>query len=151
MDVDSTFRYQYLALFAELVYEAKLYKILQGAVGIPYVRWYGVEVRSAGEVCFCCESCAEIAFGWAPAANSFFLSPLFSNEQLDLSNIFARAFTSAGFVQRACHGLAWTISRRSFQPLRQAILLGSCSSPVLCTPATLRKMLYCAEDCAHDR
>jgi len=30
--------------FAELVYEAKLYKILQGAVGIPYVRWYGVEV-----------------------------------------------------------------------------------------------------------
>lgn len=30
---------------AELVYEAKLYKILQGAVGIPYVRWYGVEVR----------------------------------------------------------------------------------------------------------
>lgn len=27
----------------QLVYEAKLYKILQGAVGIPYVRWYGVE------------------------------------------------------------------------------------------------------------
>jgi len=25
------------------VYEAKLYKILQGAVGIPYIRWYGVE------------------------------------------------------------------------------------------------------------
>ena len=30
----------------QLVYEAKLYKILQGAVGIPYVRWYGVEVSS---------------------------------------------------------------------------------------------------------
>ncbi len=29
----------------QLVYEAKLYKILQGAVGIPYIRWYGVEVR----------------------------------------------------------------------------------------------------------
>jgi len=28
----------------QLVYEAKLYKILQGAVGIPYIRWYGVEV-----------------------------------------------------------------------------------------------------------
>mmetsp|Transcript_164026 Transcript_164026/g.398638 ORF Transcript_164026/g.398638 Transcript_164026/m.398638 type:complete len:351 (-) Transcript_164026:233-1285(-) len=27
----------------QLVYEAKLYKILQGAVGIPYIRWYGVE------------------------------------------------------------------------------------------------------------
>jgi len=30
----------------QLVYEAKLYKILQGAVGIPYIRWYGVEVRA---------------------------------------------------------------------------------------------------------
>lgn len=30
----------------QLVYEAKLYKILQGAVGIPYIRWYGVEVCS---------------------------------------------------------------------------------------------------------
>ena len=29
----------------QLVYEAKLYKILQGAVGIPYIRWYGIEVR----------------------------------------------------------------------------------------------------------
>ena len=33
----------------QLVYEAKLYKILQGAVGIPYIRWYGIEV-CAGEV-----------------------------------------------------------------------------------------------------
>jgi predicted Ser/Thr protein kinase len=31
----------------QLVYEAKLYKILQGAVGIPYIRWYGVEVGAA--------------------------------------------------------------------------------------------------------
>ena len=30
----------------QLVYEAKLYKILQGAVGIPYIRWYGIEVWS---------------------------------------------------------------------------------------------------------
>jgi len=27
----------------QLFYEAKLYKILAGGVGIPYVRWYGVE------------------------------------------------------------------------------------------------------------
>lgn len=27
----------------QLVYEAKLYKLLQGAVGIPYIRWYGLE------------------------------------------------------------------------------------------------------------
>eukprot|EP00878_Enallax_costatus_P025235 GHUV01026990.1.p2 GENE.GHUV01026990.1~~GHUV01026990.1.p2 ORF type:complete len:102 (-),score=23.33 GHUV01026990.1:430-735(-) len=27
----------------QLLYESKLYKILQGGVGIPNVRWYGVE------------------------------------------------------------------------------------------------------------
>eukprot|EP00033_Pygsuia_biforma_P000787 GCRY01000918.1.p1 GENE.GCRY01000918.1~~GCRY01000918.1.p1 ORF type:complete len:361 (-),score=40.54 GCRY01000918.1:370-1452(-) len=27
----------------QLQYEAKLYKILQGAVGVPYVRWFGIE------------------------------------------------------------------------------------------------------------
>eukprot|EP01119_Soliformovum_irregulare_P022731 TRINITY_DN782_c0_g1_i1.p1 TRINITY_DN782_c0_g1~~TRINITY_DN782_c0_g1_i1.p1 ORF type:complete len:442 (-),score=104.40 TRINITY_DN782_c0_g1_i1:135-1460(-) len=27
----------------QLLYEAKLYKILAGGIGIPYVRWYGVE------------------------------------------------------------------------------------------------------------
>jgi len=27
----------------QLLYESKLYKILSGGVGIPYVRWYGVE------------------------------------------------------------------------------------------------------------
>lgn len=32
----------------QLVYEAKLYKILQGAVGIPYIRWYGVETFPQG-------------------------------------------------------------------------------------------------------
>jgi serine/threonine protein kinase len=32
----------------QLVYEAKLDKILQGAVGIPYIRWYGVETFPQG-------------------------------------------------------------------------------------------------------
>jgi casein kinase 1/casein kinase I family protein HRR25 len=32
----------------QLVYEAKLYKILQGAVGIPYIRWYGMETFPQG-------------------------------------------------------------------------------------------------------
>src|SRR3989338_7717161 len=27
----------------QLLYEARLYRILSGGVGVPYVRWYGVE------------------------------------------------------------------------------------------------------------
>uniref|UniRef100_A0A7S0JYT6 Casein kinase I n=1 Tax=Cafeteria roenbergensis TaxID=33653 RepID=A0A7S0JYT6_CAFRO len=32
----------------QLIYEAKLYRILQGAVGVPYIRWYGVETFPQG-------------------------------------------------------------------------------------------------------
>ncbi|MFV1180137.1 hypothetical protein QML29_29695, partial [Klebsiella pneumoniae] len=29
----------------QLLYESKLYKILQGGVGIPHIRWYGLDSR----------------------------------------------------------------------------------------------------------
>jgi serine/threonine protein kinase len=29
--------------YPQLLYESMLYRIFQGGVGIPYIRWYGVE------------------------------------------------------------------------------------------------------------
>ena len=33
----------FVLLLLQLLYESKLYKILQGGVGIPHIRWYGPE------------------------------------------------------------------------------------------------------------